>query len=131
MKRIAIVQDPSKLPECWRPESMSKENLKARVRQWRELQPKCNELRPILSEARRIEEAERSLRKEIGELMEGQLSIVIDGKTLIHSKEERNNGMDYEKAWAEAMKILPNRYRRKLEPLLKSRIVVIHKLASE
>ena len=110
---------------------MKNENLKAKVRQWRELQPKCNELRPILSEARRVEDTERALRKEIGELMEERLSIVIDGKTLIHSKEERNNGMDYEKAWAEAMKILPMRYRRKLEPLLKPRLITIHKLASE
>lgn len=110
---------------------MANENLKAKVRQWRELQPKCNELRPLLSEARRIEDTERALRKEIGELMEGRLSIVIDGKTLIHSQEQRNNGMDYEKAWNEAMKMLPNRFKRRLELLLKPRLVTIHKLASE
>lgn len=110
---------------------MANENLKAKVRQWRELQPKCNELRPMLSEARRIEEHERVLRKEIGDLMEDKLSIVIDGKTLIHSKEDRNNGMDYEAAWNEAIKVLPNKYRSKLEDLLKPRIITIHKLASE
>lgn len=107
------------------------ETLKAKVRQWRELQPKCCELRPLLSEARRIEENERSLRKEIGELMGDKLSMTVDGKTLIHSKEDRNNGMDYEKAWNEAMKILPARSRRKLEGLLKPRVITIHKLATE
>lgn len=110
---------------------MANENLKAKVRQWRELQPKCNELRPILSEARRLEDTERALRKEVGELMGDKLSITIDGKTLIHSKEERNNGMDYEAAWNEIMKVLPNRYRRRFESLLKPRIITIHKLATE
>lgn len=110
---------------------MANENLKAKIRQWRELQPKCNELRPLLSEARRVEDTERTLRKEIGELMEDKLSIVIDGKTLIHSKEERNNGLDYEKAWHDAMKILPARFKPKLERLLAPRIITLHRLASE
>lgn len=110
---------------------MANETLKAKVRQWRELQPKCSELRPVLSEARRVEETERSLRKEIGELMGGKLSITIDSKTLIHSQEERNNGMDYETAWNEAIKLLPNRCRSKLRSLLIPRVVIIHKLATE
>lgn len=110
---------------------MANETLKAKVRQWRELQPRYSELRTDLSEARRVEETERGLRKEIGELMEGKLSMVIDGKTLIHSQEQRNNGMDYEAAWNEAMKILPNRHRSKLQSLLTPRVIVIHKLATE
>lgn len=110
---------------------MANEDLKAKIREWRELYPKFNELKPGLSEARRIEDDERNLRKEIGDLMEGKLSIVIDGKTLIHSKEERNNGMDYERAWNEALKLLPNRYKNQLIKLLSPRICVIHKLATE
>lgn len=110
---------------------MANEHLKAAVRKWREMQPKCNELRPLLSEARRLEESERELRKEIGELLGDRLTVSIDGKMLIHSKDTRNNGLDYQAAWNEAMKILPNRYRSKLEPLLKANVITIHKLATE
>ncbi len=110
---------------------MAHESLRAMVRQWRELQPKCRDLKPLLSEARRIEETERNLRKEIGETMGDKLSIIVDGKTLIHSSEERNNGLDYERAWHEAMKTLPARKRRKLEALLRPRLMVLHKLATE
>jgi len=131
MNRIRHLHLVSEIPECWTEKYMANENLKAKVRQWRELQPKCNEFKPMLSEARRLEDTERALRKEIGELMGDKLSIVIDGKTLIHSKEERNNGLDYEAAWNEAIKILPTRFKRRLELLLKPRLITIHKLASE
>lgn len=110
---------------------MAKDKLKALVRQWREGQPKLQELKPLLSQARKIEADELALRKEIGELLGDRLSIVIDGKTLIHSKETRNSGFDYEHAWNEAMKILSTRSRRKLETLLKPKVIAIHKLATE
>lgn len=110
---------------------MAQESLRAMVRQWRELLPKYKELKPLLSEARRIEETERNLRKEIGEAMGDKLSVIIDGRMLIHNSEERNNGLDYEKAWHEVMKQLPARKRRKFEVLLKPKIVILHKLATE
>lgn len=131
MKRIVELQLAAELPECWRKDVMANEILKAKVRQWRELQPRYEELKPLLSAGRRVEDNERSLRKEIGELMGDKLSILIDGKTLIHSKEERNNGLDYEKAWTEAVKVLPPCHRRRIEKLLKPKLIVIHKLATE
>ena len=68
---------------------MVQEHLRAKVLwKWRKLCPKFQLLKPLLSEARRIEDAERSRRKEIGEAMGDKLSMTIDGKAILSWKKK-------------------------------------------
>jgi hypothetical protein len=128
---MSIKHKVEQLPHSWKPNVMAKELLRLKVREWRELQPRWQAVRPLLNEAKKLEETERALRKEIGEMLGDTLSVVIDSKTLIHSQETRNNGIDYEAAWCEAMKHLSVRNRKKMEKLLVSKTIIIHKLSTE
>lgn len=105
--------------------------LIAKIRRWREVQGICQRLKPMLCEARKYETKELALRKEIGEALGDEISIVVDGKTLVHIKETRNNGIDYELAWNEALRFVSVRQRKKMLALLYHKIITIHKLAGE
>ena len=105
--------------------------VRARIRQWREIQPQFQSIKPLLSDARRMEEQERKLRAEIGEALVSDTVFVVDGKTGIYKRTNKNNGLNYEQAWIEAMKILSASDREKCVKLLEHKTVILHQITSE
>lgn len=105
--------------------------LTAKVRLWRETNAKLTELKPLMTEANRVEKDEKELRYFIGEALETNKTITVDEKALIYARSQRNYGMDYEGAWKMAMLTLSVRSRKKMETFLQPKTTPLHKLTTE